>query len=375
MGIYFSILVIMVLFAVQMQNNPNQLQILIGYIKINYYNLIYIASVCVLLYIAAFSTNRSGDYFVYNDIYEAAPLSFDFFSDYIKNFHTEIGWKLCCIFFKQLGFSFKMFIGMVSVISMVFINRFIQIFCSGKRIFALLWIYTSFYLVYFYIGIRACLVITIFLSFMLPYLIEKGGKKRIFKYVFLTVFCSMFHSVGWIFLLAPLVLHFKSNQLEKIFICLLVINFPLYYTGFFQKLLELLPMKIQEHFMASETNIILQLGYRMMFIILVYYCYRQIQYTKENEVCYKLYLMGSILFVFFLSIPTLNVRLFDVFKNLEIPIITSYLTKNKKINVMFLLILSVCFFMYIYHMSEIQIQCPAIEGRYNVFNCPIVITS
>lgn len=377
MGIYFIVFTLLFIFALQVQLNKKQVMLKWGQKRIGYDRLMYLCCIGILLYVSALSTNRSNDYFEYKGIFEAAPLKYDFSSYYIRKFHTELGWKLCCITFKKLGLSFEVFVGVVSVISLLLLMKFIRNFCRDRTLFALLWLYTSFFLVYFYIGIRSCLAISIFLSYMLPCLMKRKSAKNIFKYMLLTLLCASFHSVSWVFLLIPLVLKFRSEQLEEYFLIFLCISFPLYYTGIFNRLIGMLPVFFQQRFAASVTNIMLQLGYRLVFIAIVYFCHRKMPYTYENEVCYKSYLMGGILFVIFLSIPTLNVRIFDALKNLEIPIITSYLSVRKNKKVVFLTVMFVCILMYVHHISGVQIRYASFGESYNIFNYPFmnVLTS
>ncbi len=151
MGLYFTVFALLFLYVMQIQSVKQRVMLNVGQIRICFDRFIYAVFICVLLYVAVFAADRSGDYFVYKDIFEAAPLKFDFSSDYIKYYHTEIGWKLCCIIFRKAGLSYEVFFGAVSAVSLLFLARFMNRFCQERRTFALLWLYVSFYLVYFYI--------------------------------------------------------------------------------------------------------------------------------------------------------------------------------------------------------------------------------
>lgn len=324
-------------------------------------------SFSILFLMLLFCSARSQDYYIYRYLYNMAPGILDINSEYYTSaVHTEILWKILCVLCKTLGISDELYIGIITSVSFYFLHKFLNDTCKHYKIFAHLWAYSAFYLVYYYIGIRSGLAISLFLCKALPML----KKRKIIKYDICVIVLGLIHTVAFIYLFIPIAMLLSRKVIERVVIVVGVLGTIAHFIGFYEMIVSCLPTEVSRH-LVSESLSFMHLAYRIIFIGVTMLAYGLLKYDANIEWYYKVFLIGAILYFISCGLPVAGVRIFDLFNILEIVMI-SECVKNAKIHKLLIWLMSTALivFMYFYHIHSGLNKI--LNYTYNVFDFPYI---
>lgn len=315
----------------------------------------------ILLIMVMLCDDRSPDYRAYKVIFGFSPSGIDFSSFYYSSqLHTEIGWKFLGNIFKTMGISFEWFIAIVCGFSFLMLNKFIVNYCNENKSLSLFWLYGSFCLAYYYIGLRMGLAISIFLGILLPLL----EKKKYIKYFLGVLICTTFHTVSILYALLIFVEKIDLNKIKKMLIICVAIGIGVMITGTNDIIYMFIPTSVTSSLgyglSVSENYPLYQLIYRLLFLLVSLYCYYMMEGEgkPEMEVSYKCYFAGMMFYLIFSSVPILGTRVFDMVKPLETIFVCKAIGSRKRKflsgRLLFLVSLLLCLFMVFYHINAIK---------------------
>ena len=257
------------------------------------------------------------DYYGYYLQFDSIDTSLGYFTNAL--YHGELGWYMLLLFFKKCGFTFELFICLLSVVMMIFLHR------SFKRIsyyplFSILLFYPTYYLTYCYSAMRQGLVLCLFLAFGLNILLDRKYK----YYLIFCLFLCFLHTSSILLMVMPLIINIK---IRFPFVALLLAcsgSLALSKASF---MLELSNMFTDGGYMDENYSI----GAIAMRFILFYIIYRlHTMYRNNDEIenrLYNLYAWGCLIFMALSFSGTLSQRLTVPFKALEVILIPYLLYK------------------------------------------------
>lgn len=311
------------------------------------------------------------NYFSYETIYNLAPVDFRFDYIYYSNtVHAEIGWKIINHFAKLAGIEFKILIIIISLIEMLFLNRFVKLYCRSKNI-ALLLIYPTLYLTYCFSAIRQGLVICVFLGFVLELIL----KKEYSIFIIAILLLSSIHSVALIILICPFILKINMKVLYKVLPIAFIIG-VMFSIGLFRPILTYISkIGSLDYYISSISINYFALFERIIMTLLILYMFAIFKDKAEDNVIEeitKMYIFGTIIYLVFFWNSTLASRIGYIFKVLEIALISTMIIKMPKFKSVLLLIV----FVLLTFMFTKNIESYIDQGLYyneiNVINYPYI---
>lgn len=277
----------------------------------------------VLVILIALCKHRSEDFRYYIDYYNMAPKAFDF-TEALFNSHVEFGWALLCTFFKILGFSYGLFFTVITASMILMVNRFIRIYCNQNSRFAQLYIYASFYLVYFFIGMRQALSICLFMAYMIPML----EKKQWLRYCAMTGVCLLFHTVGLLYILVPFMIGTTRRRLYYLLVASLGFCIAARFTRIDVLLFSRIPLAGALIYLEGETSFS-SIAYRCVCILAAVYAGHFSKLDEKGEFLFKIYLVGASMYFITCNTGLLANRIFDMFKIIEVGLFINYMTSGR----------------------------------------------
>lgn len=306
---YIAIFICLFLLAITSLLNPNR--------DYRYYFLLF-----ALSGILCFRYGQGTDYFTYELMYS----SFSTFEMLLNNplgFHAEWGYRLLCVIFNFFHADFTVFIFCVSVFEMIMLHRFLTKY-SHNTILSLFLFFPTFYLTYYFSGIRQGIVLAIFLGFMVECLFEK----KWIKYFVLNIILVFIHSSALILLIAPFALKFKLKTIYIFVGCGLFVG-TLMSTRFFANFMAQIPIVGAQ--LANYLNPSISWMGLMERVIsfLIVVCLFHSKYNKSISVettnFMKLYAFGLLVYFVFVAYPLVSSRMMMYFKVFEVILISCLL--------------------------------------------------
>lgn len=288
-------------------------------------NVLYTIFFLGLVLMLIFRYGQGTDYFGYQYIFEKTPFTFDLKTLNESSMHSEIGWKLLCVLFRKLGLSYQLFVGFIGIVTMLFLNSFIQKYCSLK-VTALLIAYPTLYLTYICSGMRQGLAICIFLGVMLDlYLKNKKG-----KFLLAVFLCSTIHTASWILLilLFDWIKDFVRDNEYIIVLLAWIIGICFSFFGF--------RIEIFDRTFSNEST---GISYIAAVERILTYIVIQILYDKYKTACGENTFLETIMFIYsistifygiFFSMPNISSRICYFFKATELSICTTLMSGDKE---------------------------------------------
>lgn len=256
------------------------------------------------------------DYFSYMFQYYSTPPITTFSSMFNINTHGEIGFKLMSALFRTFHLSFATFIGVIGLITMALIYKFIKKF-SKMPMTTLMLFYVLYYLVYILSGVRQGLALAIFAGIALPYLEED----KYLKFILAVLFAATMHSSVIITLLIIPIKKFNISY--KTYGLILIIGILIIVTNIDTKAINLLPEFLSSkilHYWGSDIPIFALANRFVMLVLILYFSLD----AKENkEVCFfrDVYVLSFILFILTIKSMTISSRISIYMKFLEVVLI------------------------------------------------------
>lgn len=262
------------------------------------------------------------DYYSYYLQFDSIDTSLGYFTNAL--YHGELGWYILLLFFKKCGFTFELFICLLSVVMMILLHRSFKRF-SYYPLFSILLFYPTYYLTYCYSAMRQGLVLCLFLAFGLNMLLDR-------KYKYYFIFCLILfflHKSSILLMVMPIIINIK---IRFPFISLLLACFGSLALSKASFMLELSNIFTDGGYMEESYSI----GAIAMRFILFYIIYRlhkmYSNYDKIENSLYNLYTWGCLIFMALSFSGNLSQRLTVPFKALEV-ILVPYLLYKVKIRV------------------------------------------
>lgn len=309
-----------------------------------------------------FRYGQGTDYFAYNYILKNSASLSDIINN-PNNVHSEIGFRMLCIFFNK---NFTLFIMFVSTFEMVMLHRFIDRY-SDNKLLSLLLFYPTIYMTYFFSALRQGIVIAIFIGFLFRYLEEEEWK----KYYILTLVAISMHTVAVVLLFVPLIDKIKEEYFVKGMIVAVVMGL-LMVTPPGVAILNMVP---QMSYYAQPSISIFALGERVVCGACIggLFWANYVKF-KDNEVAkwIKIYFVGIGIYFLFIGFPLIASRFMIVFKVLEIIIFPRLFSECSKFrNGVLGIILGITLLMTVKNISSYISQGDYYDDV-NVINYPYV---
>lgn len=279
------------------------------------FNVVWFILTCMLV----FRYGQGTDYYEYLLKYESVDNEGSFFVNTF--YHGEIGWYILNLIGVKLGVSFFVFNGIISLVDMLMIRRFILEY-SPYKVFSMLLFYPTFYLTGCYSTIRQGLAFCIFLGIGVSLLVEK----KTLKYFIMIFFLTLIHTSCAALAILPLLLDIKRNKYYLI-IGSIVLLMGLKYIDSYVNI---------EAFSGYVGSSVSYAGImvRVILFSVIMWLYtlprQSVNQTTEHEKwLFKIYVLGFIMSLVFFNSATLSQRLTLPFKSVEVALLPLLVYRNQ----------------------------------------------
>jgi len=351
----FNIILIILLFFAVLE--------MLGY-KIPTYVVKIILSIITIITI--FRYGIGVDYFNYETLYQNTKTLFK--SDFWQHIHHgEPGFVVLCSLFKTIGFNFTFFNIVFSFVIMFFYSKFI-IEKSFYPVTSILVFYSLYFMTYPFSTIRQAFAIILFLYYSLEFLYEK----QYTHYFISIIILSLFHYSILSMIILPLVIKFKLNNYSFLIFLIVGVLFPL---KFFVS--TILPYSISQKVFIylfagiSWNAIIIRIVFALPIILFLTNDklreYPYLYYFKQ------LYLWGLIFYFLFYNASNMASRISVYLKSLDIilyPMIIYNITKKTNKLILFLYLMFSLLFMFYKNINSQIVNSPYFRGIYKMYSYP-----
>jgi len=281
--------------------------------------------------------------------------------------HGELGWLFICSLFRTLRIPFEVLVGLLSLLEMYCLHRFIVKF-SPLRTVSLLLTVPTIYMTYCMSALRQGLVIMLFLGFMVDWLY----RKRMIPYIIMTLACVLVHSSAAVFLT---LFAMRWVKLDTIRTLLLIVLCSL---GGIAASWILPKLSASVAAYAESGLSVLAIGERLVSTLLMMLIFRDVLDQKTEKKHRKLYfllqiyLYGTLIYCFLMWSSLLSARFAVYFKAIEIAIFAVAIRSNTHLSktvAVYLGLLTIV--MYVKNVDAYIAQGQYLE-HVNVFNYPYI---
>lgn len=230
-------------------------------------------------------------------------------------YHGELGWHIIMVLFKRIGFSFEMFIGLISLLMMILTIKFIDKY-SPYKCLSLLLLYPTYYLTYYSSALRQGLVLAAFLGIGLDLL----QRKEWLKYCCLILLLVFVHSSTAILFILPFVSRWQGKKPGKWLIVAFVFAVICGYSGILKLVANFIGISDYFNVSISYSAIIL----RAMLFFFIYYlnkCSKPYRKDRIITSLYSYYTLGFVIYIMLAFSSTLSQRLTMPMKAIEIVLV------------------------------------------------------
>lgn len=279
------------------------------------FNVVWFVLTCMLV----FRYGQGTDYYEYLIKYESVDNEGSFFVNAF--YHGEIGWYILNLIGAKLGVSFIVFNGLISLVDMLMIRRFILSY-SPYKVFSLLLFYPTFYLTGCYSIIRQGLALCVFLGVGVSLLVEK----KTLKYFIMVLLLTMIHTSCIALAILPFIFDIKK---KKVYLTLggIAMFFGLKYLDSYVNIDDV-SVYVGSH--VSYAGILVRVI--LFFIIWRLYtlpCPTDYANTDLEKWLFRVYLTGFVISLLFYNSATISQRLTMPFKAVEVALIPILLYRNQ----------------------------------------------
>ncbi|MBR1478817.1 MAG: EpsG family protein [Lachnospiraceae bacterium] len=283
--------------------------------------------------------------------------------EYDAENHGERLWLFLLWLMRELRVPYEAFSAIIALISMLFLLRFINIYCREARLLALLCLYPVVILTYLFSSIREGLIISIFLGVLLGWIREK----KYIAFAIAVLLLSLIHSVSLVILFCIPALYINRKLLEKLCVAGIVLGYIVCVFDILGKIGELgiLPNAVLFYINEGTSPSIMAIWLRIILGITMYAAFCDMG-GNANEDVYKFFLMGLTLYFALLSFPIIASRVYDVVRYVDIVLVVAWITKKRGF-------MSVPVLLFCLLIAYKNIGSIVAEGKYNniqVYKCP-----
>lgn len=279
----------------------------------------FVSTTLVLCFVLCFRYGQGTDYREYYNQYSMVSITGNIFDNILA--HGELGWYILMFSFKKLGISFDVFIIVISLFVILFSTKAIYKY-SPYKITSLLILYPTYYLTYFFSGIRQGIVVATFLGINLPLLC----KRKIKLYYIVTLILMFIHKSAFILLVIPFISKIRikrKNLFLPLFILLsLLFSLIIKNTSLFDRIA--LYFDAQQYITGEYSY--LAIIFRFILYVIIYFLKKDIIYENNNEnriidMFFTIYTFGYILYNFLSFSSIISQRITMPLKSIEILLI------------------------------------------------------
>ena len=303
-----------------------------------------------LFFFSIFRYSLGADYFAYAFIYKALPSNL--IAAYEANVHSELLFKTLIVFFKAQGFSYEIFLAVVTGIMLYFFAKPI-LNKSKNPMISIMLFYGFYYMIYINSAIRQGLAMSM-VFYGVSYYYLNSAHKKFFATVFIA---SLFHVSAWFVLLI-----YVADFIYRRFVCtkkyhlLLIIYLlgvgtinltPIPYFIF----IDVLKITRLESYLDGHINWI-SLASKLVFFSLITVLYLLNRKHKDilEEKYYLFYVTGIAFYLVAMSMP-ISSRILDFFTMFEILLIPSVISYQAK-KVRSILLFSMSFILTLFMFTK-----------------------
>ena len=260
----------------------------------------------ILLGMLCLRYGQGTDYIGYQLHYSLCPTELDA-NYFTANGTFEKGYRFLMNMLKSIGFSFELFVALISIFEMLMLNRFIKKYC-GYKCMALLLFFPTFYLTYYFSAMRQGLALSIFIGVAVPLIMDK----KWVKYIILTFVVASIHKSAYVMLLIPFLINIKPKSLLIIAVIMLGAAIVLNAVGIYSSIANLLDKAAYEN-SGIGWSAMIRKAVEFVLVIILY------KDRPDNgdflNIILKIYYIGIIVAMFFYNNALILGRLtiyFDV---------------------------------------------------------------
>lgn len=303
--------------------------------KPNYDRYTYYIGISILTLFLMLRFGQGTDYPSYLCIYENANAVLDSggsLQQYFNSSHTEIGWKCIMAFFSMLNLNFWWITMFVAAVTMLATHSAINTFCKEYKTVALVLVYPTIYLTYYFSGIRQGLALALFFGVFLKKLIDK----KYVLYVLGVLLLATIHSVSLCYLIVPIILLFD----KKVFALGSVLSVMFSIGMMFEPMRELLKsiamaIGAGSRYFGAPSFSVASLAERCLMLGIMLFMYyqnrNQIDSDEKVVALLKIYITGFLIYICLASNQTLSSRMAIMFKMAEFLLVPMLLGNSKMI--------------------------------------------
>lgn len=138
------------------------------------------------------------DYSSYHHLYTLAPDTFDMQAPFWEK-HGEIGWQCLMVLGKMFHVEFWVIMSLLSLLTMICVHLFIWDYCEKYKTLALVLLYPTVYLTYFFSAVRQGFVMAVFFGILLKWLLHN----RYIPYMVGVLLLGTIHTAALLYLILP----------------------------------------------------------------------------------------------------------------------------------------------------------------------------
>ncbi len=286
----------------------------LGYFDRKADKVFFCIEILIMTLMLCFRYGQGTDYFGYEVNYSLVPDNIDINFLLHNKVHGEIGYTFLVEVFKNYGFSFQIFVGVLSLIMMLMTWKGIEGY-SKKRTIAVALLFPTYYLT-FYFAIRQGLALAITLGAILPAYI----RKQKLRYIIWVCLAATVHK-SVLVLLIPLLCGKYVMKYKRYFILISVV-----FGGVLGTFLKMTSFRRGYFVFSPSINAILL---RIILFIAITRLYKfSSQKDNINDSIYDLYLIGFCIYIAACSMAFISHRTTAYMKIGEVLLISRLLSER-----------------------------------------------
>lgn len=277
-----------------------------------------------ITFISCIRYGQGTDYFGYMRNYYITPPLNKFLSIFSLDIHGELGFVFINSIFRTFNIKFEIFAGIIALITMILIYRFIKRY-SKLPIMSLTLFYVLYYLVYVLSGIRQGLAIAIFIGIGIE--LYREEKYKIFILVIL-IAATIHSSVLIVLLILPID---KYKVSYKFYGAIIAAAIFIMICNIDMTIIKLLPQtlytKVLMYWDSRNIPLMAFANRLVTFSIVLFFSSFIKEENEEIKLFKKLYIASFVLYIITIKSVTISSRISLYFKVFEIILIPNIIVQ------------------------------------------------
>lgn len=326
---------------------------IVSLIKKKDYRRLTLFSMIILFVLSALRYSNGADYYSYALIFETIPREINLALS--STIHSDPGFNVLIALVKQLGLNYRGFLIILAIMTLYgFLKPITQ-----KSTFPLISL-TIFYSVYYHIYVNSAVRQGLAMAMIFYAIIYFYNKGEHWKFIGVIFLASTFHFSALVMLSIYPINYLARNKtivnfaLIASLVLILLANATSYIDIIINYFLNLVGYSVYADGQVNILSILTKISL-LVFISILYFISSKHK-TEEDKFYYRLYVIGILIYLFFINYPMVA-RVLDYFTMFEILLIPSLLIKTKDIPlriasvVLTIIILSVIMFKDFYSFT------------------------